>query len=731
MPYSHIPLKKTSVQNILESPWLGLRPDVVLHPGPIDPDGQRSYVLEDPVRGNNFRLGYAEGELLYRLATEPDPDAAAADLYATTTLRPSLEEIAAFIAMLQREGVAILPKEEVVRRETEENSMNPSSETTEPFSLRRLLQGAVFFRVPLLRPDAFLTRTLPYISWLWSPVCCWFYILCGMMGLVLTLQEIELYFSTVSYLFTPQGGLAFFLCLALLKTGHEFAHAYSVKALSPALHVRAMGIFFIVFWPLLYTDTTDVWKIPDRRRRIWVSAAGVLFELAVAGIALLMWAILPDGILRSLMFFLSGTSLISSVFVNLNPFMRFDGYYVLMDLWGIDNLRPRAFAMLRHLIRRILFDWKGPVPEIHPRRRSMMFYGFLAILYRIFIAISIAVAAYLLFFKILPILALAVFGVEIWLFIIRPLWIEGHSIFKNRHYLGAKFRMALTAGIFFGLLALLCVPFPRFERLPCLLLFKGTNRIEAPGPGQLALALPQIGHSVAAGDLITRLEDDALLHEARNARFDLQAARVSIENLGTGGEKGAYRNWLLAEEKRLTAAVEKYVQAIAQMEIRAPAHGRITDINQDLYEGSFVAGGTYLFTIATPDVRELKAFVHENLRIHEQSLTASEFRPLAVSHRLASPSYPTAFREKSDFPAHYLPNETLLDFAGGPIVSVQDTRGGRPRDAHFAFTFDVQDVPRWLPHGMPSWIWVRIQSRSVAGQAFGKIWRSFTEKNFF
>ncbi|RLC01427.1 MAG: hypothetical protein DRI57_31135, partial [Deltaproteobacteria bacterium] len=88
MPYSHIPLKKTSVQNILESPWLGLRPDVVLHPGPIDPDGQRSYVLEDPVRGNNFRLGYAEGELLYRLATEPDPDAAAADLYATTTLRP-------------------------------------------------------------------------------------------------------------------------------------------------------------------------------------------------------------------------------------------------------------------------------------------------------------------------------------------------------------------------------------------------------------------------------------------------------------------------------------------------------------------------------------------------------------------------------------------------------------------------------------------------------------------
>lgn len=731
MPSCHIPSKKMSVQDLLEIPWVGLRPDVVLHPGPIDPDGQRSYVLEDPVRGNNFRLGYAEGELLYRLATESDPDAAAADLYATTTLRPSLEEIAAFIAMLQREGVAILPKEEVIRRETEEDIMKPYSESTETFSLGKLLQGAVFFRVPLLRPDAFLTRTLPYISWLWSPMCCWFYILCGMMGLVLTLQEIELYFSTVSYLFTPQGGVAFFLCLALLKTGHEFAHAYAVKALSPVLHVRAMGIFFIVFWPLLYTDTTDVWKISDRRRRVWVSAAGVLFELAVAGIALLMWAILPDGILRSLMFFLSGTSLLSSALINLNPFMRFDGYYVLMDLWGIDNLRPRAFAMLRHLMRRILFDWKGPAPEVHPSRRSMIVYGVLASLYRIFIAISIALAAYFLFFDVLPILALAVFAVEIWLFIIRPLWTEGYAIFKNRSYLGTKFRLALTGGICLGLCTLLCIPFPRFERLPCLLLFKGTNRIEAPGPGQLALALPSVGHTVAEGDLITRLEDDALLHEAQNARFDLQAVRVSIENLGTGGEKGAYRNWLLAEEKRLIAAVEKYVQAIAQMEIRAPANGRITDINHELYEGSYVAGGTWLFTIATPDVRELKAFVHENLRIQAQRVTASEFRPLTVSHRLASPGYPAAFREKSDFPAYYLPNETLLDFAGGPIVSVQDTRGGRPRDAHFAFTFDVQHIPSWLPHGMPSWIWVRIQSRSVAGQVFSKIWRSFTERNFF
>ncbi|MDM8548757.1 hypothetical protein QUF72_01715 [Desulfobacterales bacterium HSG2] len=720
-----MPPKNSTINDLLEVPWRGLRADAVIHPGPIDPDGQRSYILEDPVRGNNFRLGYAEGELLYRLITEPDPDAALADLYATSTLRPSPEEAAAFITMLQKEGLAILPAEEIIRRETSEEVVKHSEDGI-PLH-RKLLQIPVFFRVPLLRPDDFLTRTFPYLSWLWSPSLCAIYGMCGLLGLILTIQEIELYLSTVSYLFTPQGGLAFFLCLTLLKTGHEFAHAYAVKALSPELHVRSMGIFFIVFWPLLYTDTTDVWKIPDRRRRMWVSAAGVLFELAVAGIALLLWAMLPDGILRSLMFFLSGTSLFTSVFVNLNPFMRFDGYYLLMDFWGIDNLRPRSIAMLRHTIRRALFDWKGPVPEIHPHRRGMIFYGFLAILYRIFIALSIAAAVYYLLF---PVLGLLVLTVELWLFIIRPLWIEIVSLFKNREHIGSKLRVSLTACGFLALCLLLCAPLPRFRHLPCMLLLKGTTRIESPGAGQIASALPQVGHIVKAGDLITRIEDDSLLYEIQNARFDLESVRVSIENIGTGGERGSYRNWLMAEEKRLTAALEKLNQASAQLEIRAPAEGRITDINEALYEGAFVEEGTWLFTIANPDERELKVFVHETLKVESHSLTASKFRPLTVSHTLSSPGYPARFREKSDFPMHYLPNESLLDFAGGPIISVQDTRGRRPRDAHFAFYFDVQDAPAWLPHGMPAWIWIRSETQSVMGQLFSRIWKSLTERGF-
>ncbi len=107
--------KKKSIKDFLEIPYMGIRPDLVLSSGPLDHDGQRSWVLEDPVRGNIFRLGYTEGELLYRLMLEQDPDKAVMNLYTTTPLRPTPGEIAVFITMFQREGLAILPKEKVIQ----------------------------------------------------------------------------------------------------------------------------------------------------------------------------------------------------------------------------------------------------------------------------------------------------------------------------------------------------------------------------------------------------------------------------------------------------------------------------------------------------------------------------------------------------------------------------------------------------------------------------------------
>lgn len=713
------PSAPPNLEDYLETPWLGLRPDLKLFPGPVEYDGQRSWVLEDPVRGNTYRLGHAEGEIIYRLIAGRSPEEALRHLYKTTTLRPSTADAIGFLTMLQREKLARLPADYV------EKTASAGGDAGPPSLGEQLRRGSIFFRVPLLRPDRFLSRTVRWASMLWSPPLRWFYLLCGLIGLALTLQEIESYLGTVNYLFTPQGGLAFLACLVSLKIGHEFAHAYAAKAMG--LHVRSMGVMLIVVWPLLYTDTTDVWKVPDRRRRMVVSAAGVLFELAVAGIALLLWASVPDGIARSIFFFLSGTSLISTVLINLNPFMRYDGYYLLMDLWGIDNLRPRAFAVLRHGVRRLLLDWKAPSPEIHPHRRAMLVYGFFAALYRLFIGATIAVAVYYLLF---PALGLAVFLLQLWLFLVRPVAGEVRAAWRGRRYWGSRFRIAASGLGFAALLALLVLPLPRFETVPSLLLFQEAIRVEAPSPGRLSAALPEEGKTVTEGETLVRLQSDTLAFEREQAEFDLQKVRAGIRNLGTSPEQVAYGRWLEAEAERLQSILDKYREAMAQLEIRAPADGRIVDVNPDLYAGAFLRRGVHLFTVMTPSRHEVKAFVHEKAM---PDLRDAPIREATI--RLPAPELPAVrarLMERSRFPVHHLPNQSLFDIAGGPIVSVEDSLGRRPRDAYFTLTFEVSEPPPGrLAHGLPSRLWLRTAGRPLLVRAAAGIWQPLSERGLF
>ena len=56
-----------------------------------------------------------------------------------------------------------------------------------------------------------------------------------------------------------------------------------------------MGVAFIVFWPVCWTDASAAWQLVERRKRLAIGAAGVLAELALAAIASWLWLLLPDG----------------------------------------------------------------------------------------------------------------------------------------------------------------------------------------------------------------------------------------------------------------------------------------------------------------------------------------------------------------------------------------------------------------------------------------------------
>ncbi len=124
---------------------------------------------------------------------------------------------------------------------------------------------------------------------------------------------------------------------------HELSHALAVKHYGR--EVRRAGVLIYFGMPAFFVDTTDMW-LEGKRARLVVTWAGPYSGLILAGLVTLVivaWPALP---LNALLFKFAFTCYIL-VFLNLNPLLELDGYYLLMDWLGISQLRRKSLEFLR------------------------------------------------------------------------------------------------------------------------------------------------------------------------------------------------------------------------------------------------------------------------------------------------------------------------------------------------------------------------------------------------
>lgn len=137
------------------------------------------------------------------------------------------------------------------------------------------------------------------------------------------------------------------LTLALANSAilfvHEFAHALTTKHYGR--QVRRGGFMIYYGMPAFFVDTMDIWLEP-KARRIAVSWAGPYSGLILGGMCSLLAALAPDALLGQLAF---KTAFVAYFlfFVNLNPLLELDGYFILMDWLEIPMLRQRSFEFIR------------------------------------------------------------------------------------------------------------------------------------------------------------------------------------------------------------------------------------------------------------------------------------------------------------------------------------------------------------------------------------------------
>lgn len=166
---------------------------------------------------------------------------------------------------------------------------------------------------------------------------------------------------------------------------HEMGHALACYHYTGRVGKMGIGLFF--FLPVLYTDVSSAWRIPSRRSRIWVHAGGLVGELILLCCAILFLHAFP-GHPGTRVVAISLMAVVAlSVFLNTNPLLKLDGYFIASDLFGVHNLRERAFGILFSEIRRFLRERgfkvaDGGYQNLRDRlHRGLMVYAVAALCY--------------------------------------------------------------------------------------------------------------------------------------------------------------------------------------------------------------------------------------------------------------------------------------------------------------------------------------------------------------
>lgn len=652
-----------------------LRDDLRLFAAAPERDGSPAWVIQDPARNRFFRIGWLEFELLARWDAG-DAAALAQQVSSESPLAVSDEDVQSLVEFLARN--------QLVRTTSAQDSarLGAMRARQRPERLRWLLRNYLFFRVPLVRPTRFLEATLPYVAFIFRPGFLAFVMAATLLGLVMAARQWDVFTHTLFDSFTLAGIIGFAGALALGKTLHELAHAYT--ATRYGVRVAHMGVAFMVLWPLLYTDTGESWKLADRRQRLAIAAAGVMAELALAGLATLGWSLAPEGGFRQGMFFLATTSWVLTLTINASPFMRFDGYFVLSDLVDMPNLHERSFAQARIFLRRTLLGLDDPYPEsFAPRARAWLIaFAFATWTYRLLVFVAIALAVYHFFFKALGVFLLAV---ELGWFVVQPVMGELKVWWERRGDV-PRSRRAVWLLLATGVVALLVIPWRQDVSAPAVLRAERQQLIYSPLPGRIAKP-PQAG-AVRAGGTLLVLDSPDIRGRADVSRASAESFSAQLQRL-PGVRQGEEKRARLASElARELAAVRGEMAELARLEIKAPFAGQVLDVDPDIAAGTWVAPSQPLGILVDPASWAAEALVPEaalariavgdRARLHLRGDALTRLHGVVVAIDTAR--------------AGVLPDVLLAGVFGGPVETVEGEKLV-PREALYRVRMRLDEPP--------------------------------------
>lgn len=377
----------------------------------------------------------------------------------------------------------------------------------------------------------------------------------AMLMVVARYAQLQSELPGIGSLFTAMNLPALALSLLFVKILHELGHGLACRHYGGECH--ELGILFVGFMPLLYCDVSDSWLQQDPRKRMLVSAAGIGTELFLAAAFAVLWAISHRGFLHTFSLNVMLVSSLNTLFVNGNPLLKYDGYYVVSDWLRIPNLAGESRAAAVGVLDRIILG-SSTTPEIRWNAGFhfvMAAFGMASMIYRVFVVTT------LLWFmhqtlktwhleSLTSVLVVSV-SVGVAISVYRGARVRMDMIRASAKRRGrAIFGLCITGCL---ILLALFVPFPYSVNAPFTLTPGVSLPVFALEDGEISPRV-SVGDTVRAGDTLAILNNLVLESSLADSRGELNVANVRVNALST-------QRSLNSQAARLLPAAEKAVQS--------------------------------------------------------------------------------------------------------------------------------------------------------------------------
>jgi putative peptide zinc metalloprotease protein len=158
---------------------------------------------------------------------------------------------------------------------------------------------------------------------------------------------------------------------------HEIGHALTVKHFGREVPKGGVKLYFGL--PAAFVDTTDIWLEP-KRARLAVTWNGPYTGLILGGAAAIFMVLYPTASINSMLFKMLVVAY-TTVLFNVNPFLKYDGYYLLSDALDITSLRERSLAFIRRNFLNKFMNRK----KFSREEKIFTVFGFLSLLWTIYV----------------------------------------------------------------------------------------------------------------------------------------------------------------------------------------------------------------------------------------------------------------------------------------------------------------------------------------------------------